>query len=173
MRRNVILAAALAIAVALAGCSKGEDGTENSNNMNTDAKAISADIRKHIVGKWVHDGSFEKGFPFAEGNTATATFPYTNERSCQKDTLQFLSDGKLLITLEGESETYEALYNVPEPDISSGLYVAARIEVILPVVDGYGKYLPFRDVRAALFEPGYNTLCLHESVDYWRYRRIE
>ena len=171
MKRNVIFAVALAIAVALAGCSKGEDGTENNNNMD-DVKEITADIRKHIVGKWVCDGHFGGSFPTLNGNTATATFDYTNERDYdnEKDVVQFFSDGKLLITPEGETEPLQASYEVPEPDTSAAIYFVAKINIIIP--SEYG-YIRIGSMKNVLFEPGYDTMCLLKTGDFWRYRRIK
>lgn len=173
MKQNVILAAFIAIAVALAGCSKGEDGTDNGNNMDIDVKAISADIRKHIVGKWECDGHFGKGFPIATGSTATATFPYTNEREYKKDVLYFYSDGRLVIALEEETEPIEVRYEVPEPDTSDDFVPIARIEIIIPDKYAYGRYRNIGNLGSALFERDYKTLCLKGWDEYWRYRRTE
>lgn len=173
MRRNVILAAALAIAVALAGCSKGEDGTENSNNMELDLKKISEDLRKHIVGTWEHDGSFNMGLPDVTGNTATAHFPYTNGYDFKKDKLTFYADGRLDITLEGAQEPQGTTYNIPDPDMSADIKPIAEIIINLPEIQNYGDYINYTDVRHALFEPDYKTLCLIVNNGYWRYRRIE
>lgn len=169
MRRNVILAAALAIAVALAGCSKGEDGLEYNDQMELDWKKISEDVRKHIVGTWEHDGSFNMGLPNITGNTATAHFPYTNGYDAPKDRLVFYADGRLDITLEGSQETLNTTYSIPDPDES--IY---GVIINLPEnAQQYGDYIWYSEVRHAFFEPDYKTLCLIVNNGYWRYRRIE
>lgn len=165
------MAAVIAIAVAVSGCSKGEDGTEG-NNMNTDAKAISADIKSHIIGKWERNGNFWKNFPFANGNTATATFPYTDERPYQKDTLQFFADGRLLITME-EGVSVEATYSVLDPDPSWEIIPLAHIDVYISEEYKYGRLFDFRRIREALFETGYSVLCLYGDSEYMRCRRLE
>lgn len=167
----MVMDVAIAIAVALAGCSKSEDGTEE-RKMDRDVKAITADIRKHIVGKWICDGFFGGHLPTIQGNTATATFDYTNERDYdnEKDVVQFFSDGRLLITLEGETEPLQASYEIPEPDTSATIYFIAKIDIIIPSEYGYVR---IGSVQNVLFENDYNTMCLFKTSEYLRYRRIE
>ena len=46
------MAAVIAIAVAVSGCSKGEDGVEEKNNMELDGQKIKKMIDEHLAGTW-------------------------------------------------------------------------------------------------------------------------
>ena len=100
--RYVITTAAVAIAVALAGCSKGnsDDGGSNTNKEKErmENQQLMNSIRQHIVGTWIHDGDCKGvyGDLKTPANEIIIQDNLTFEES-EHDTFTFAADGTALL----------------------------------------------------------------------------
>ena len=114
MKQNVILAAFIAIAVALAGCSKSEDGTEKGNNMELDGQKIKKMIDEHLAGTWQCEGLFDIEPVLDDDMFVTSVKEGSYKYDSLDKTIVFRNDGTCtLIIPNKESDgqrTFEGTY---------------------------------------------------------------
>ena len=98
------IAAAIAIAVALAGCSKSEDGTETVKSM--DPITI---IQEKIVGTWLHDGSRNTPISASETDGIIVNGTPVGFTDSESNTISFDKNGSCMLVHEEHehSGTYE------------------------------------------------------------------
>ena len=99
--RYVIATAAVAIAVALAGCSKenSDDGGSNTNKekKRMENQQLMNSIRQHIVGTWIHDGDCNKIYSLVTPDDEIIIQDNLTFEESEHDTFTFAADGTALL----------------------------------------------------------------------------
>lgn len=136
------IAAAIAIAVALASCSKSEDGTETVKSM--DPITI---IQDKIVGTWLHDGSRNTQISSSEADGIIVNGTPVGFTVSESNTISFDKNGSCLLVHEGHEH--------------SGTYEINIFGLVTTYVDGMTvDVYPYTYQGGCYYSSDYNTMYL-------------
>lgn len=165
MRRNVILAAALAIAVALAGCSKGEDGTID-NSMELDGQKIKKMIDEHLAGTWQCEGLFDIEPVLDDDMFVTSVKEGSYKYDSLDKTIVFRNDGTCTLIVPNKESDEQRIFEGTYEFDPETFYFHFNFQDNDAV-----KYLK-HTYYGLFFERDYQTIYISSNLGYDKYKRI-
>ena len=172
--KSVVMVAALAIAVAMAGCRESEDGLDR-NSMTTEEQYLSQvdEIRQAIIGTWTHDGNCRR---YADGDVGDQIL-IENERytvlEAEKDTLSFDKDNHVIWSKEQEPKEGSTIPRIMNGDyeITGGygpdIVIAPGIRI-----DYHINNYPNPDYKYIIFSQDKKYVFFPQSGFLLRYRKM-